>query len=117
MENFSKHAPCLDKNCSFCCDPVKINQKAIQSGFKSPTDKDGNKIWQKTGVVIAPEERIDTDRVVTFDCINYDKESGKCLDYENRPEICKNTTCIKNDNESIDQQHKRMTEVKFVKMK
>ena len=117
MDNFNKHSPCLEKNCSFCCDPVKINQRAVQSWFKSPVDKDGNKIWKETGEVLVPVEKIDTDRVVTFDCVNHDKETGKCLDYENRPEICRNTTCVRDENESIDDQHKRMTEVKFIKMK
>jgi Fe-S-cluster containining protein len=117
MENFNKHAPCLDKNCSFCCDPVKINQRAAQSGFKSPSDKSGNKIWKETGEVLTPIEKIDTDRVITFECVNLDKESGKCLDYENRPEICSNTTCIRNESEDVDSQHRRMTEIKFVKIK
>lgn len=117
MENFNKHAPCLDKNCSFCCDPVKINQRAVRSGFGSPKDKNGNTIWKETGEVFAPEERIDTDRVVTFDCVNLDKDSGKCLDYENRPEICRNSTCIRDVNGDIDDQHRKVTEVKFIKLK
>ena len=29
MENPSNHAPCTDKNCGFCCDPVKINKRRI----------------------------------------------------------------------------------------
>lgn len=117
MENFNKHAPCLDKNCSFCCNPVKIDQRAIRDGFESPKDKDGSKIWKETGEIIVPEEKIDTDRVVTFNCVNYDKDSGKCLDYENRPEICKNTTCIKDESGDVDEQHKEATEVKFIKLK
>lgn len=117
MKNFNKHAPCLDKNCSFCCSPVKINQRVIRSGFNSPLDKNGNKIWKETGDILAPVENFEKVKVITFDCINYDKENGKCLDYENRPEICRNTTCIRDENGDIDEQHKQMTEVKFIKIK
>lgn len=117
MENFNKHAPCIDKDCSFCCDPVKINQRAIISGFESPKDKNGNKIWKETGELFAPENRIDTDRVATFDCVNYDKINGRCLDYENRPTICRNTTCISDDSADIDEQHKKATELKFIKLR
>ena len=81
MENFNNHGPCLDKSCSFCCNPVKINQKAINSGFEIPKDKNGENLWVATGEVLAPETKIDTDRVVTFDCKNYDKSTGMCLDY------------------------------------
>ena len=117
MENFGKHAPCTDKNCGFCCDPVKINKKAIINGFDLPKDKNGNELWEATGDVLAPEHRIETDRVVTFACKNFDKETNKCLDYENRPEVCRDTTCIKDKKGNIDEQHKIATEIKFVKIK
>ena len=117
MENSNKHAPCLEKNCSFCCDPVKINQRVIQAGFKSPVDKDGIPIWKETGEILAPEEKIDTDRIATFTCINYDKKMGTCLDYENRPQICRNTSCVVDANGDIDEQHKKVTEVTFIKLR
>ena len=80
MENFNRHAPCLDKKCSFCCDPVKMNQKVMRSGFDLPKDNDGNPLWKATGEVLIPEERADTDRVITYECINFNKDTGKCMD-------------------------------------
>ena len=117
MENFNNHAPCLDKNCSICCNPVKINRKAVNSGFPIPKDENGNEIWKQREELLAPEDRIDTDRVSTFDCINYDKEKGQCLNYEKRPAICRNTSCITDQSGNIDEQHKKATEVKFIKIK
>ncbi len=117
MENFINHAPCTDKNCSFCCNPVKINKKAIVNGLELPKGEDGNSLWKERGEIIAPEEAIEKVKIVTFDCVNYDKDTGKCLDYENRPEICRNTTCIKDQTGDIDEQHKKATEVKFIKIK
>ncbi len=107
MESSEKHAPCTDKNCSFCCDPVKIDKKAIISGLELPKDKNGGDLWTPTGNILIPEDKIDTDRVVTFDCKNFDEKTGKCLDYEDRPEICKNTSCIKDEDGDIDEQHRK----------
>jgi Fe-S-cluster containining protein len=32
-------------------------------------------------------------RLESYDCKLYDKEKGKCGDYENRPMICRETKC------------------------
>lgn len=40
MKNFGRHAPCTDKNCSICCNPVNINQRAIINGLELPKDID-----------------------------------------------------------------------------
>lgn len=117
MEDFNKHAPCTDKNCSICCNPVKVNQKAIINGLELPKDKYGNNLWKDRGEILAPEDKIEKVRVITFDCVNYDNVTGKCLDYENRPDICRGTTCIKDKNGDIEEQYKRETEVKFIKLK
>lgn len=58
----------------------------------------------------------DTQRIQTFDCINFDKDTGLCKDYKNRPNICRNTSCIKNSSELIDEQYKKTTEVEFLKI-
>ena len=39
-----------------------------------------------------------------------------CLDYDNRPEICRDSTCIKDEKGDIDEQHKKETEQKFIKI-
>lgn len=117
MESFNKHAPCTDKNCSFCCNPVKINKRAIINGLELPKDKNGNDIWKEREEILVPEDMIEKVKIVTFDCLNYDKDTGKCLDYENRPDLCRGTTCIKDELGDIDKQHKEFTEIKFVKIK
>ena len=121
MENFNKHAPCIDKsidkNCSFCCNPVKIDKRIIVNGLRLPKDKNGKSLWKERDEILAPEDTMEKVKIATFDCINYDENTGKCLDYENRPEICRNTTCITDQSGDVDDQHKKVTEVKFVKIK
>lgn len=116
MEN--NHGPCLDKNCSWCCNPVKINQKVVSAGdFEIPKDKDGNYLWKKRDEVLAPLGSFETTRIQTFDCKNFDRKNGKCLDYENRPEVCKNTSCIKDKTGDIDEQHKAVVDAPLFRVK
>jgi len=112
----SEKSPCLEKNCSWCCNPVKIGRrKGMANELKIPKDSEGNDIWVKTGEEWAPENNVDTDRVDIYECKNFNKETGLCEDYENRPNICRNTSCVKeNDGRSIDEQHKQLTEAKFI---
>ena len=119
MENFNRHAPCEDKNCSFCCNPVKIHQRRIINGLELPKDKEGKELWIKRDEIFVPEDSHDYkhDRYLTFDCINFDKETGKCLDYGNRPDVCKNTTCINSEKGDLDKQHKEFSEINFMKIK
>jgi len=84
-------SPCIEENCSECCDPVKV--AAMFPEEQVPVNKKGGKIWKETGEILIPEKHIDTIRLKTYKCVNYDKKTGKCLDYENRPQICKNTNC------------------------
>jgi Fe-S-cluster containining protein len=114
MEKPNKHGPCEDKNCGFCCDPVKIR---VGVPVEIPKDKNGNPIWKDRNEIIAPEDKIDTTRIKTYDCVNFDKSTNKCLDYENRPDICRNTSCITDKNGSIDEQHEKVTKVNFVKLR
>ncbi len=109
----NKFGPCLEKNCSWCCNPVKVARFFPED--KIPTDKNGEKIWQKRKELLIPEDQIDTARLETYDCVNFNKETGRCRDYENRPEICKNTSCIdEKSNESIDKQYKKFINQKFI---
>lgn len=115
MENVpNKHGPCLDKKCGRCCDPVRVYTK---SGGNLPKDKKGKTIFVSRGEIVAPEKYIDTVRLATYDCVNFDKEKNICLDHENRPDMCRNTSCVSNEDEDADTQHKRMVEEKFIVIK
>lgn len=108
-----KHTPCLDKHCGQCCDPVKINTK---SQGELPKDKNGHELFMARNEILAPESRIDTDRVKTFDCKNFDPITKRCLDHENRPEMCRSATCISNPDGDIDEQHKKVVAENFIKI-
>lgn len=110
MEN---HAPCLDKNCGYCCEPVKVN---VRNHGDLPKDKQGNDIFIPRNEILVPESRPDTDKVKTFDCKNFDSITKKCLDHENRPDICRNATCISEPNGNIDEQHKKVIFENFIKI-
>jgi Fe-S-cluster containining protein len=80
--------PCKEKDCGWCCDPVKV-----KAGFpmsQIPKDKNGKEIWEKKPEMRIPEAHPDTIRLDIFECLNYNKEEKKCDDYENRPDICRN---------------------------
>ena len=114
MEKEHKLGPCTDKNCSWCCDPVKVHQ--FFPDEKIPVNAKGEKIWKERNELLIPENS-ETMRLKTLDCINLDKETGLCKDYENRPEICKDTSCIDpNSKESVDEQHAKQTGEKFIKL-
>jgi len=50
--------------------------------------------------------------------IYFDPKTGKCLDYENRPNICRGSGCIDPDSsESKENQFKKLSEKKFFKIK
>ena len=117
MEKINLHSPCVEKNCGDCCDPVKVDQRNLMNGMKLPKDKDGKDLWTPTGEIIAPVDQMETVRITTFTCNKFDKNSKKCLDYENRPSACKNTSCISDPNGNIDAQHKAQTEVEYIKIK
>lgn len=78
---------CLKYGCSDCCSPVKLRGYAVVE-----LEKIG-KPFVNTGEIYIPESRPDTVRLRTFKCLNFNEKSGRCLDYENRPEICRNTKC------------------------
>lgn len=66
----------------------------------------------------APDKCIDTIRIQVYRCLLYDPKTGLCKNYERRPKICRNTSCIDPDsNESIDDQHKKLITGHFTKMK
>jgi Fe-S-cluster containining protein len=111
-----KSGPCIEKKCSDCCDPVKVHQTFPDA--KIPVDEKGEKIWKGRDEVVIPESGIDHVKLKTFDCEKLDKETGLCKDYENRPDICRNSSCISPESsESIDAQHTRHISEKYITIK
>jgi Fe-S-cluster containining protein len=114
MEN--RFGPCLDKKCSTCCSPVKVHHSFPDE--KIPVDEKGEKIWTDRDELIIPEDHPDTVRLRTFDCKKFDSDSGQCQDYENRPAICRKSSCYDESNpSSIDEQHSRCIKEKFIIVK
>ncbi len=67
--------------------------------------------------ILVPERGIDTERVFTYDCAHFDRLTGKCLEYENRPDIWRNTSCVNPGSDlPKDEQHKNMVEETFIKI-
>lgn len=115
-ESFNNPGPCIKKKCSFCCNPVKVDR--FFPDDKIPVNKHGKKIWKERQEILIPKSEIDITKLKSYDCINFDKLTGKCLDYDNRPIICRRVSCIDKDStESVDEQHKRITKEKFISIK
>lgn len=107
-----KISPCVEKDCSWCCDPVKVQEDFPESNI--PINESGEKIWIKRDELYIPEDHPETVRLQAYDCLNYDHQSKKCKTHETRPEICRNTSCIDKDSiDSIDRQHQRSISQKF----
>ncbi|MFH1098613.1 MAG: hypothetical protein V1723_01680 [Candidatus Uhrbacteria bacterium] len=72
MEN--KLGPCIEKNCSVCCNPVKVNRFFPED--KIPKNKKGEKLWRQREEILIPKDDIDAVKLDSYDCVNYDKEGG-----------------------------------------
>lgn len=104
--------PCADGTCSWCCNPVKVDESFPEENI--PKDEAGKKLWTPRKEVLIPESESDTTRLKTYDCKNFDKASGHCSNYANRPEICKSTKCIDWDSVfDADEQHQKIVGQKF----
>lgn len=114
MEN--KFGPCLEKKCSWCCNPVKVSRFFPEE--KVPKDEQGNKLWQRREKeLLISEEHPDTIKLKTYNCEYYDKISGKCLNYEKRPRICRNASCVEpGSKKSVDEQHAQIVNEKFIEL-
>jgi Fe-S-cluster containining protein len=111
-----KFGPCIEKNCSVCCNPVKVARFFPEE--KIPKDADGNNLWQKRNELLIPQNQSTEDRLEAYDCKNFNTKSGLCNDYENRPSICRNTGCIDpNSTEPNEEQFKKAQGKDFVKIK
>lgn len=109
----NRHGPCKDKNCSFCCDPVAISHQTIINlgENKLPKDKKGDPLFINLKKFIYLKNESERSKLQTFECKNFDKETGLCKDYENRPNICRNTSCV-NSNEKIKTEEDQYNEFK-----
>ena len=82
----AKENLCKKFNCSECCNPVKIH---TLSNFATNI-----KIWkERAGEFWAPKDSFEKTKLRIYDCENFNQQNGSCIDYENRPEACKNTFC------------------------
>lgn len=107
--------PCREKNCSDCCDPVKVSR--FFPADKIPKDAEGRPLWEKREETLVPEHDQGT-KLEAYDCRNLNSETGECIDYANRPEICKKSGCVDPESgEAIEEQHRRIIEQKFTKIK
>lgn len=111
-----KFGPCKKLNCSWCCDPVKIGprSKHAPNELVIPKDKNDEDIWVRRNEEWRPEADHETLVVDTYDCKKFNRETGLCDDYANRPEICKNTSCVSEKLESSEEeQRKKFVESEF----
>ncbi len=109
----NSHGPCLDNNCSWCCDPVKIFNKDIIQGRQLPKKEDGSDMWIRRDEVLVPAESPDT-KINTYDCVNFDRTTGRCLDYENRPNECRSTSCLNLSRGTDKEKFDKITGAKFI---
>lgn len=111
--------PCKDKNCWWCCDPVKIWFRKWYDPSQIPVPKDNNwnPLWISKEEIWVDEKNIDTKRIQIYECLLYNKENNNCKDYKNRPDICRNTSCIdKNSTTTIDNQQQKAIQTIFIKI-
>jgi len=108
VNNMTEKNPCLKFGCSECCKPVKMRK-----GFKQHVgDKIKDLPFDERGEIWIPENHPDTVKIETYNCRLHDEKTGKCLDYENRPEICRNTTCAAFDTNDKNEQRQAIEDAK-----
>ena len=104
----SENSICRKFGCSECCKPVKVKR-----GFKRHVGEDMQKLpFVDKEELWVSEAHPDTVRLEAYDCKLYDQTSGLCLDYDNRPEICKNTKCGAFDLDDEKAQEKMVKKIK-----
>lgn len=78
---------CLELGCSECCNPVKVNvSRVFCLGTADP--------FLRMECILVPERHHETIRLAAYRCKNFNSSSGLCRDYDNRPEVCRNTRCL-----------------------
>jgi len=68
-------APCKEKKCVKCCDPVLIHPKSSIKDGNLPKDEDGKEIWVKReNERWLPFDTIDPPYLTAYACVYLDKE-------------------------------------------
>ncbi|HAL49844.1 MAG: hypothetical protein UU40_C0004G0022 [Candidatus Uhrbacteria bacterium GW2011_GWD2_41_121] len=80
---------CKKHGCSNCCNPVRVD-KRISNRIDSQISELPFRKLDETHI---PVDELETTRLDVYQCENHDPESGLCKDYENRPDICRNSRC------------------------
>lgn len=114
-KNTEKGDICLKHGCSFCCNPVKMRR-----GFSLEEEKLKKTPFKFKNEMLVSEDHPDTVKVEGYECDFFDRESGKCLEYEGRPDICKKTSCQAFETENESEQReiiKKINQEKFIKIK
>lgn len=106
----NQEAPCKERWCSFCCDPAWIVWRYSPDVSKI-TDTTWKQIWKY--IWMRPSKKNpDTQKIWLYECLLFDKTMGKCKAYEQRPDICRNTSCINSESDkSIDDQYEEFTNI------
>jgi len=85
---------------------------------KVPKDENGNPIWIKNNELLASENHPDSARLQSYKCLKFDEKSGRCLEYEKRPDICRTSGCVdENSDEDPEIQFERASKEKFYRIK
>lgn len=101
-------SPCLKFNCHECCSPVKLRE-----GFgEKKKDELASLPFRSRGEIVVPSHEEKPIRLETYDCDKLDRVTGKCMDYENRPKICRETKCAAFHATSEEEQEKIVQDIK-----
>lgn len=102
---------CLKYNCNICCNPVKVHKFFDEE--KIP------KIWKPRNKLLIPLNAIGIIELKVYDCVLFNKDTWLCNNYNNRPDICKITTCIKDPlkQKDMDSYIKKIKEQIFISIK
>ncbi len=104
---------CLRYGCSACCNPVKIRSLVIIN------TKDERLPFVDLSMIYAPKMHPDSVKLKTYKCKFFNEETGLCVDYNGRPNICRNTQCSAFDTDNEDEIAKIIENIKkeeFIKI-
>jgi Fe-S-cluster containining protein len=93
---------CLKYGCSACCNPVKVNNR-VKINDLPFIDREE---------VLIPENYMESVRLRSYYCPIFNPSTGMCNDYQNRPEICRNTKCAAFETRSKKKQSRIIEEIK-----
>lgn len=81
---------CREHKCGHCCDPVRVRK-----GFRAHIGEEAFQAlpFEDLGEEHTPVDEHESVTLEAYRCRNYDPNRGECSDYENRPDICRNSDC------------------------